>query len=144
MTFEYLDVLRLNKELTFNIFYDIINTSKGKEMIMMTKDRFMQWLREKSEAELSQMYALIDGELSRRERERAQRREHWINSKLVAYKNWGGSSRRVGDTTVVAVSSLGMAKMGTSTPVNGDEFDARTGIAVAFAKAIGETIPDFI
>jgi hypothetical protein len=110
----------------------------------MTKDRFVQWLREKSEAELSQIYALIGGELSRREIEKKHKRDRWINARLVEYKNCCASSKRVGDTTIVAVNWMGRAKMGTSTPVNGDEFDNRTGIAVAFAKAIGEAIPDFI
>ena len=34
--------------------------------------------------------------------------------------------------------------MATARPVHGDTFDRAVGVAVAYAKAIGMTIPDFI
>ena len=34
--------------------------------------------------------------------------------------------------------------MGTARPVHGDKFDKAVGIAVAYAKAIGIQVPDYI
>ena len=35
-------------------------------------------------------------------------------------------------------------KIGTAYPINGDAYDHDIGIAVAYAKAMGERIPDYI
>ena len=51
----------------------------------------------------------------------------------------------LGETVVVSVYDRCTGiHMGATTPSGKDEFELSTGIAVAFAKAMGESIPDFI
>ena len=47
--------------------------------------------------------------------------------------------------TIVAIyNRYDGVKIGTAYPINGDVYDYETGVAVAYAKALGETIPDYI
>lgn len=82
----------------------------------------------------------------RRERERKEERQKWIDGYYCAFLCHSNASvAYVGETIVVALwnRDLGI-RIGTATPVHGDVFDHNTGIAVAYAKAIGNKIPDYI
>ena len=96
--------------------------------------------------ELLTLASNICEERQRRERKRAEERDRWIGGYYCAFiNNPNASVAQVGETTVVALWSRNLGlRMGTATPVHGDVFDHNTGIAVAYAKAVGDKIPDFI
>jgi hypothetical protein len=71
-------------------------------------------------------------------------RENWVKKYYNLYQNSTARAVWVGETVVIAIKWMGHIKMAAATPVNGDEFDTHTGIAVAYAKACGERIPDFV
>ena len=85
-------------------------------------------------------------EMTNREEKKSKQREHWINMWYDEYMNYYDTdSLVVGKRTIVATyDEFNGMRIGTSYPIHGDEFDARTGIAVAYAKAIGVAIPDYI
>lgn len=101
-----------------------------------------------SDAELHTLLEAVQDEIAKRENACKRRREEWITSHLNKFGAYCGNFERVGDTIIVAYynsSPIGYGvRMGRSTPINGDVFDLDTGIAVAFAKAMGERVPDFI
>lgn len=101
-----------------------------------------------SDAELHTLLEAVQDEITKREDARKRRRQEWIDSHINKFYAYCGKFERVGDTIIVAYYNphpLGYGvRMGRSTPINGDVFDLDTGIAVAFAKAMGERIPDFI
>lgn len=101
-----------------------------------------------SDAELHTLLEAVQDEIAKREDARKRRREEWIASRVNKFYAYCGKFQRVGDTIIVAYfssSPMGYGvHMGRSTPINNDVFDLDTGIAVAFAKATGERIPDFI
>ena len=102
-------------------------------------------LSELTDDGLSRLAAECFAEQERREK-RKEERQKWINDYFhyfLCHPN--ASVAYVGKTIVVALwnRNLGL-KMGTATPVHGDIFDRETGIAVAYAKAIGDKIPDYI
>lgn len=84
-------------------------------------------------------------EVVRRGRLRTQR-ENWVNDYFAKFANTYDAHYIVaGEVTVVAVYDdfTGM-RMGKATPVEGDVYDEKVGVAVAFAKAINHKIPDFV
>ena len=99
-----------------------------------------------TDTELAYLYSNCGEELARRDEERKRLREKWIDDLFFHYLNHPNSTAmRVGDTTVVAIySRYNGLRMGRATPIEGDVFDKRVGIAVAYAKACGESIPDYI
>lgn len=98
-----------------------------------------------SDKELTRRIIELQNELAQRAQGRADRRKKWVQHKLQKYIYHPASSYRVvGETTVVAVYNRGKLSMAQSTPVQGDTYDKETGIAVAFAKAMGYPIPDYI
>ena len=99
-----------------------------------------------TDTELAYLYTNCGEELARRNEERKRLREKWIDDSFFCYLNHPSSTvMRVGDTTVVAIYSRHNGlRMGRATPIKGDEFDVRVGVAVAYAKACGESIPDYI
>lgn len=95
---------------------------------------------------LSKLITECMTEQKRRERKREEERDRWIGGYYRAFLNHPNASViHVGETTVLALwnRNLGL-KMATATPVRGDVFDHNTGIAVAYAKAVGDEIPDYI
>ena len=99
-----------------------------------------------SDTELAYLYTICGEELARRNEERKRLREKWIDDSFFYYLSHpNATAMRVGDTTVVAIySRYNDLRMGRATPIKGDAFDERVGIAVAYAKACGESIPDYI
>lgn len=91
--------------------------------------------------DLYRIFWEITEELERREAQRAA----WIDRYYTDFIYDRASFQCAGDVVVVAVvnrnSTLSMA---TARPVKGDIYDEKTGIAVAYAKCLGHTIPDFI
>ena len=96
--------------------------------------------------DLSKLAAECFAEQDRRERKRKEERKKWIDGYYRAFLcHHNANVVHVGESIVVALwnRDLGL-RMGTATPVCGDIFDHNTGIAVAYAKAIGDKIPDYI
>ena len=94
--------------------------------------------------DLSKLAAECFAEQARRERK--EERQKWIDGYYRAFlRHPNASVAYVGETTVIVILNRNFGiKIGTSTPVHGDIFDRDTGIAVAYAKAIGNKIPDYI
>lgn len=104
----------------------------------------MGWLSKWSDADLVELRNLIAEETCSRERKRKQMRQDWINRYAQEAYHRGNYEVVNGNTVVVAVCQTGHIVMGKTTPINGDKFDLDTGVAVAYAKAVGLRIPDFI
>ena len=97
-----------------------------------------------SDEELMELASNCCEERQRRERQRKEKRLQWITSHIRQYKNSTANHEVVGKTVVVAVRWHDQIAIAKATPINNDVFDLDTGIAVAFAKAMGERIPDYI
>lgn len=100
----------------------------------------MGWLSKWNDTDLDELRALINEETHARER----KRKNWIDKHYNQFQGCYGDYKVVGETVVIALAWMGNVKMATATPVNGDVFDLHTGIAVAYAKACGERVPDYI
>ena len=96
-----------------------------------------------TDADLENLYLSAQAERIRRA-DNKRKRTAWVNKYYRQYQLSTAKSKRIGETTVVAVRWMNNISIGVATPVNGDKFDAHTGIAVAYAKACGEPIPDFV
>ena len=101
-------------------------------------------LSKMTDSELFRLATECMMEQERREVKRKEKRIQWIASHIRQYKNCTANHEVVGETVVVAVQWYNHIAIAKATPVNGDVFDLDTGIAVAFAKAMGECIPDYI
>lgn len=108
------------------------------------KMQVMGWLSKWEDCDLDELRALIAEETSARERKRKQEREMWIENHYTQFQRCYGDYKVIGNTVVIALAWMGNIKMATATAVKGDKFNLRTGIAVAYAKACGERIPDYI
>lgn len=104
----------------------------------------MGWLSKWSDADLVELRQLVCEETCNRERKRRQKRDEWINKYMTMFRANRVEYTRVGDTIVVAAHRGWSIGIGKSTPTKNDKFDLNTGIAVAYAKALGDRIPDFI
>lgn len=102
-------------------------------------------LENMADADLENLYLSAQAERIRRaDNKRKRKRTAWVNKYYTQYQLSIANAKRIGETTVVAVKWMNGIRIGISTPVKGDVFDAHTGIAVAYAKACGEHIPDFV
>ena len=102
-------------------------------------------LENMTDADLENLYLSAQAERIRRA-DNKRKRTDWVNDYFAKFANTYDTQYIVsGETTVVAVYDdfRGML-MGKATPVNGDVFNKKVGIAVAFAKAIGHKVPDFV
>lgn len=99
-----------------------------------------------SDPELVSVWTSATNELARREEARKRRREEWIRDYHFAFQRHPNATYKVlGETVVVSVyDRCSGIHIGTTTPSGKDKFELSTGIAVAFAKAVGERIPEFI
>lgn len=108
-------------------------------------------LSELTDADLLALMSNISEERGRREHERRERkrkeeRQKWVNHYWYCFLSHpNATSIQVNETIVVAFyeRNTGM-HISTAKPIQGDVFDMEVGVAVAFAKALGDTIPDFI
>ena len=96
-----------------------------------------------TDTDLHTLLEVVQDEIARREDARKRRREEWIE-----HMSWEGYNRSVvdvvGETVIVAIWKNGRIHMAKAHPVKGDEFDMETGVAVAYCKAVGMRVPDFI
>lgn len=99
-----------------------------------------------TDSDLSRLLAECQQEIDRREQHRTAERKRWIESCYYGFMSHPNASFiQMGDATVVAVYSRNKGTvMGTARPVHGDTFNQAVGIAVAYAKAIGVPVPDYI
>ena len=99
---------------------------------------------------LEVLYANLAREINARaeaKAAKAAKREQWVRTMVNRYLYHSHSaSEQIGKITIVSVYDdyYSGVSIGTSRPVDNDKFDEDVGIAVAFAKAIGEPIPDYI
>ena len=99
-----------------------------------------------TDSDLRNLRFAVAEEISKRERKREEERQRWIDGYYYAFLNHPNATAiQVGDTTIVAAyaRNTGM-HIGTAKPVHGDVFNREVGLAVAYAKAFGDTIPDYI
>ena len=96
-----------------------------------------------TDTDLRTLLEAVQDEIARREDARKRRREEWI-----AHMSWEAYHRSavevVGETVIVAIWKNGSIHMAKTHPIKGDEFDMDTGVAVAYCKAVGMRVPDFI
>ena len=99
-----------------------------------------------TDSDLVTLFNACASEMASREERKVKQREHWIDMWYAEYLNYYDTDCLVvGKRTIVATyDEYNGLRIGTSYPIHGDEYDARTGIAVAYAKAIGIAIPDYI
>ena len=104
----------------------------------------MGWLSKWSDCDLNELRALVGEEIHAREHKRKQARNQWIENHYTQFQHCCGNYKVIGNTVIIALFWMGSVKIATATTVKGDKFDLRTGVAVAYAKACGERIPEFI
>ena len=85
-------------------------------------------------------------ELARRDEAKVKRRAKWINDHYWSFVSHPHATVHICEKrTIVAIyNRYDGVKIGTAYPINGDVYDHNTGVAVAYAKAMGERIPSFI
>lgn len=96
---------------------------------------------------LSVLYVNLAREINARAEAKAAKREQWVRTMIKRYLTHPHSAmKQLGEVTIVSVYNdyYNVLSIGTSRPINNDKYDKDVGIAVAFAKAIGEPIPDYI
>jgi hypothetical protein len=96
-----------------------------------------------TDTDLQALLEAVQDEIQRRKEQRKRRREEWIE-----HMSWEAYHRAaievVGETVIVAVLKNGSIHMAKTHPIDGDVFDMDTGVAVAYCKAMGLRVPDFI
>lgn len=99
-----------------------------------------------TDTDLNNLYNAILAEKAIRQKHREEKRAGWIQSHYHAFVSHPNATAVVvDDVTIVAVyNSYSGIQTATARPVHGDVYDDDTGIAVAYAKARGETVPDYI
>jgi hypothetical protein len=99
-----------------------------------------------TDTDLNNLYNAVLAENAARRKLREEKRADWIRSHYYAFMSHpNATSVVVNDITVVAVyDRYNGIQTATARPVHGDVYDNDTGIAVAYAKAMDETIPDYI
>lgn len=103
-------------------------------------------LSKMTDNELLTLASNICEERARRERERKARKDEWVYqlwSEFMCHPN--ASVRMLDKTTIVAVyDEYSGINIGTARPINGDTYDQTIGVAVAYAKATRQAVPNFI
>ena len=99
-----------------------------------------------SDFQLNTLIQFSTEELTKRAKEREEARAAWVEEMNYMYLTHPNAEchRRENLTIVALYSHYNGTRIGTAFPINGDTFDEATGIAVAFAKALGEPVPDFV
>ena len=99
-----------------------------------------------NDTDLSNLFNSCATELQKRADLRTKRRKDWIQSHYWAFVGHPNASvQTIGNRTIVALfNHYDGVRIGTAYPVHGDAYDEVIGIAVAYAKATGERIPDYI
>ena len=84
--------------------------------------------------------------LQKRKDRRIKRRKEWIDAHWLAFLAHPNATVHISkNLTIIAIyDHCNGIKIGTAYPINGDVYDHKTGVAVAYAKALGEPIPSII
>ena len=95
---------------------------------------------------LGVLYADVCHEINARAEAKVVKRARWVRHMYGRFQSHPNSAyTQIGEITVVSVynrySGMGIGK---ARPVNDDKYSLEVGIAVAFAKACGEEVPDYI
>ena len=99
-----------------------------------------------TDTDLSNLYHSCADELQKRADQRVKRRKDWITNHYWGFMGYPHATVHTCEKrTIVAIyNRYDGVKIGTAYPINGDVYDHETGVAVAYAKALGERIPDYI
>ena len=99
-----------------------------------------------TDTDLSNLFNSCATELQKRADQRAKRRVEWINDYYWSFMGHPNATVHTSEKrTIVAIYDYRHGvKIGTAYPINGDVYDHETGVAVAYAKALGERIPSYI
>lgn len=99
-----------------------------------------------SDGALNALMTAIENEKSKRASQRETQRAIWIDHHIRQFNNTYDAVCHIRENlTIVAVyDEMEGTRIGTAYPINGDKYDYKVGVAVAFAKANGEDIPDYI
>lgn len=96
-----------------------------------------------TDLDLRTLLEAVQDEIARREEAHKRRRAEWVEHySWEAYQR--GAVEVVGETVVVAIWKDRALHMAKAQPIRGDKFDMETGVAVAYCKAVGVPVPDFI
>ena len=96
-----------------------------------------------TDTDLRTLMEAVQDEIARRENARKRRRKEWIDHySWEAYHR--GAVEVIGETVVVAIWKNSSVHIAKAHSIKGDEFDMDTGVAVAYCKAVGVPVPDFI
>ena len=95
---------------------------------------------------LEVLYADVCREINARAEAKVAKRAQWVRQMRDRFLSHPNSAyMQIGEITVVSVySRYGGLGIGRAKPVHDDKYSLEVGIAVAFAKACGEPIPDYI
>ena len=98
-----------------------------------------------TDTDLTNLFNSCASEMAKREEHRTKRKD-WIANHYWGFMGHPNASVRYnGKRTIVAIYNRHCGvKIGTAYPINGDVYDHETGVAVAYAKALGESIPNYI
>jgi hypothetical protein len=99
-----------------------------------------------TDTDLSNLFHSCADELQKRADQRTKRRKDWIQNHYWAFVGHPHATVHTSEKrTIVAVyNRYDGVRIGTAYPINGDVYDHETGVAVAYAKAVGERIPAYI
>lgn len=99
-----------------------------------------------TDTDLANLAKACAQEQTRRGEARHARRVEWIHSHVWDFmKHPYATVHTCEKRTIVALYNRhDGVRIGTAYPVNGDVYDQNTGVAVAYAKAMGEHIPSYI
>lgn len=99
-----------------------------------------------TDTDLSNLFHSCADELQKRADQRTKRRAEWITNHYWSFMGHPHATVHTSEKrTIVAIyNRYDGVKIGTAYPINGDVYDHETGVAVAYAKALGESIPEFI
>ena len=95
---------------------------------------------------LGVLYADVCREINARAEAKVLRRAQWVRQMCNRFQSHPNATyMQIGEITIVSVynrySGMGIGK---ARPCNDDKYNLEVGIAVAFAKACAEPIPDYI
>lgn len=101
------------------------------------------YVKQYTDTDLQALLEEVQREMTARKQGRERARKEWVYRYSTDAYHYGNHIV-VGNTVVVAVEKNGSIEIAKTSPINGDKFDLDTGVAVAYAKAIGLRVPDFI
>ena len=120
----------------------LIQQTKGNDFMKTTTFSVFNL----TDTDLSNLFHSCADELQKRADQRVKRRKDWITNHYWGFMGYPHATVHTCEKrTIVAIyNRYDGVKIGTAYPINGDVYDHETGVAVAYAKALGERIPDYI